>query len=245
MPIDSKGNKLTTLQLQPGWVIENDGSGLLTSRLTFRCDASVVEAKKPKDNEAHPKDGRLLCHRASYVINENDIATITAEYVGLASGNITKVVITGDNALSSQPIQTHPKFYKGTVGQTGKPLKDLGWDEATQSFPESNSDAISYSLVGIKSYQAPDLQYTGTYYTNSKALLLDNQKMVGKTFQTIAGSNDTIVVPPILAPISQYHLRYGFVTAVNYEQYANVFKVRYTFRVATGGWHSFIYETHN
>lgn len=240
----SKGNKLTTLQLQPGWVVENDGSGLLTSRLTFRCDASVVESKKPKENEAHPKDGRLLCHRASYVTNENDISTITAEYVGLASGNITKVIITGDIALGTQPIQTHPKFYKGNAGNTGKPLKDLGWDESTQSFPESNSDAINYSLVGIKSYQAPDLQFTGTYYTNSKEVLLDNEKMIGKTFNKIAGS-ENIIVPPILAPISQYHLRYGFVTAVNYEQFANVYKVRYTFRVATGGWHSFIYETHN
>jgi len=244
MPPVSKGNKLTTLQLQPGWVIENDGFGLMTSRLTFKCDAEVAEGKKPKENEAHPRDGRLLCHRASYVINESGIATITAEYVGLASGSMSKVQVTGDVALSTQPIQTHPKFYQGKAGTTGKPLKELGWDEASQSFPESNQDAINYALVGVKSFNAPDLQFTGTYYTNSKEILLSNQKMVGKTFQTIAGA-ESMVIPPILAAISSYHIRYGFMAGVTYEQYANVFKVRFTFRVATGGWHSLVYETHN
>lgn len=240
----SKGNKLTTLQLQPGWVIENDGFGLLTSRLTFKCDADVAEGKKPKENDAHPLDGRLLCHRASYVINESGIATVTAEYVGLASGSMSKVQVTGDLALSTQPIQTHPKFYQGKAGSTGKPLKELGWDEASQSFPESNQDAITYALVGVKSFNAPELQYTGTYYTNSKEILLSNQKMVGKTFQTIAGA-ESMVIPPILAAISSYHIRFGFMTGVTYEQFANVFKVKFTFRVATGGWHSLIYETHN
>jgi len=244
MPPVSKGNKLTSLQLQPGWVIESDGFGLLTSRLTFKCDASIAESKKPKENEAHPKDGRLLCHRSSYVINESDIATITSEYVGLSSGNITKVQITGDIALGTQPIQTHPKFYQGKAGNTGLPLKDLGWDEASQSFPESNADAIKYALVGVKSFQSPDLQFTGSYYTNSKAILLDNQKMIGKTFNTIAGQ-ENIVLPPVLAAISSYHTRFALVTAVNYEQFANVYKVRYTFRVATGGWNNLIFETHN
>jgi hypothetical protein len=244
MPPVSKGNKLTTPQLQPGWVIESDGFGLLTSRLTFKCDAEVVESKKPKENSAHPKDGRLLCHRSSYVINENDIATITAEYVGLSSGNMTKVQVTGDIALGTQPIQTHPKFYQGKAGNTGKPLKDLGWDEASQSFPESSSDAISYALVGLKSYQVPELQFTGTYYTNSKQILLDNQKMIGKTFQNIGGQ-ENIVLPQVLSPISVYHTRYGLVTSVNYEQFANIYKVRYTFRVATGGWNNLVYETHN
>lgn len=239
-----KGNRLTDLQLQPGWVIENDGFGLLTSRLTFKVDAVSVEGKKPKENDPHPKDNRLLCHRASYVINENGIAVVTAEYVGLASGNMTKVQITGDVALNTQPIKTHPNFYQGKVGDTNKPLKDLGWDEATQTFPESNADAIKYSLVGIKSYNVPDLQYTGTYYTNSREILLANLTMNGKTFQTIPGG-ESVVIPKVLSPVSKLHIRHGLMTGVTYEQFANIYKVRYTFRVATGGWHSFIYATHN
>jgi hypothetical protein len=103
---------------------------------------------------------------------------------------------------------------------------------------------MNYSLVGIKSYYVPDLQYTGTYYTNSREVLLSNLQMNGKTFQTIPGS-ENIVIPKILSPVSKYHIRYGFMTGVNYEQFANVYKIRYTFRVASGGWHSFIYQAHN
>lgn len=244
MPNTFIGNKLTTPQLQPGWTIENDGFGLLTSRLTFICDAAVADAKKPKENEAHPRDGRLLCHKATYSINDNELATISADYVGLASGSMTRVIVTGDTALGTQDIQVHPKFYKGTAGTSGKPLIQLGWDTAEKAFPATNAEAQANALVGIKSFLAPDLQYSGTYYTNSKEILLSNQKMVGKSFQTIAGASD-MVIPPILAPISQYHLRFGLMTSCNYEQYANIYKVRFTFRVATGGWHSFIYEVHN
>lgn len=239
-----QGDKLTTPQLQPGWTIENDGYGLLTSRLTFICDAASAESKKPKENEAHPKDGRLLCHKATYSINDNDLATISADYVGLAAGQMTRVMVSGDTALSTQPIEVHPKFATGKAGTSGKPLKDLGWDIADRAFPLTNAAALSNALVGVKSYLAPDLQFTGTYYTNSKEILLNNQKMVGKTFNTIPGAAD-MIIPPVLSPISAYHIRFGLLTSCNYELYANVYKVRFTFRVATGGWHSFIYETHN
>lgn len=242
--LTKKGNNLSSPQLQPGWTIESDGFGLLTSRLTFICDASVAESKKPKENEAHPKDGRLLCHKASYSINDNELATISADYVGIATGTMTTVMVTGDTALTTQDIQVHPKFYQGKAYGADKPLFELGWDMAERAFPATNATATSNALVGVKSYLAPDLQYTGTYYTNSKQTLLDNQKMVGKTFNTIPGATD-MIIPPVLAPISKYHIRFGLLTSCNYEKYANVYKVRFTFRVATGGWHSFIYETHN
>lgn len=240
----TQGDKLTTLKLQPGWTIENDGFGLLTSRLTFVCDAAVADSKKPKDNEAHPKDGRLLCHKATYSIGDNDLATISADYVGLAAGQMTRVIVTGDTALGTQDIQVHPKFWTGTAGTSGKPLKDMGWDMAERAFPLGNAAAQDNYLVGVKNYLAPDLQYSGTYYTNSKEILTNNMKMVGKTFNTIPGASDMIIPLPLTA-VSKYHIRFGLLTSCNYEMYANVYKVRFTFRVATGGWHSFIYETHN
>ena len=54
-----KGNTGGSLQLQPDWTIESDGYGLLTSRLTFKCDASGVAGRAPKSGDAHPQDGRL------------------------------------------------------------------------------------------------------------------------------------------------------------------------------------------
>ena len=242
--IKKKGDKLTSLQLQPGWTIEGDGYGLLTSRLTFACDAAVADAKKPKPNEAHPKNGKLLCHKASYIINDNDVAIISADYVGIESGAMTRIIISGDTALATQDIQTHPKFFQGNAGQSGKPLMDWGWDMAERAFPATNAVAKESSLVGVKSYLAPDLQFTGTYYTSSKETLSSNQKMVGKTFKDIAGWQD-IIVPSTLTAASAKHTRWALMTSCNYELFANIYKVRFTFRVATGGWHSYIYETYN
>jgi hypothetical protein len=239
-----KGNNLSAPQLQPGWTIEGDGYGLLTSRLTFICDAGVAEGKKPKENEAHPKDGRLLCHKASYSINDNELATISADYVGIASGEMTRVIVSGESGLATQDIQVHPKFWQGNAGMTGKPLMDLGWDMAEKAFPATNAEAVNNALVGIKSFLAPDLQFSGVYYTSSKEILTSNQKMVGKTFKDIAGYKD-IVIPQDLKFISNKHIRFGLMTSCNYELYANIYKVRFTFRVATGGWHSYIYEQYN
>jgi hypothetical protein len=244
MKLIKKGNSLTSLQLQPGWSYEDDGFGLLTSRLTFKCNADDAGSKKPKELEGHPIDGRLLCHRSSYTANESGVAVITAEYVGLAKGQMTKVQISGSVALSTNPIKLHPLFMTGSAGSTGKPLKDLGWDEQSQSFPETNADAVKNALVGVRSYLSPDLQYTGTYYTSSKEFLLANMKMVGKTFQTIPGG-ENVLIPPGLKAISEKHLRFGMITGVTYEQFAHIYKVSYTFRVSPGGWHSYIYETHN
>jgi hypothetical protein len=242
--IKKKGNSLTSLQLQPGWQIEDDGFGLMTSRLTFKCDASIAGAKKPKEKEAHPEDGRLLCHRSSYTSNESGVATITAEYVGISSGSMTKVQVSGSVALTTQSIKVHPNFAIGKVSDAGKPLKDLGWDEQSQSFPETNADAVTFGLVGIKSYLSPELQYTGSYYTSSQAVLMENMKMTGKTFQTIPGG-ENVIIPPGLKSISPKHIRFGLVTGVNYEQFAHIYKVNFTFRVSNGGWHSYVYDTHN
>jgi hypothetical protein len=239
-----KGNASKTLELQPGWTIENDGRGLLTSRLTFVCDAEVVEAKKPKENEAHPKNGKLLCHKSSYTVNDNGVAIINADYVGIETGQITKLEITGDVALNTAPIQAHPKFYKGTAGDTGKALKDLGWDASTKSFPETDAEAVDKALVGITSFLAPDIQVTGTYYTSSAEYLRDNQKMVGKTFAKIVGA-ESMIVPTIMTALSKYHTRAALMTGCAYEQYANIYKVRFTIRVSQAGWHGLVYEAHN
>jgi hypothetical protein len=239
-----KGNATKTLELQPGWTIENDGRGLLTSRLSFVCDADTVDAKKPKPNDAHPVNGKLLCHKSTYTVNDNGVALVSADYVGIETGQMTTVEVTGDVALNTAPIQTHPKFYKGTAGDTGKALKELGWDSSTKSFPESDAEAVDKGLVGITSFLAPDIQITGTYYTSSAQILRDNQKMVGKIFAKIAGG-ESMIVPQIMTALSKYHTRSALMTGCAYEQYANVYKVRFTIRVSQGGWNNLIYEQHN
>lgn len=240
--IKKKGDNLGTLQLQPGWVIENDGFGLLTSRLTFICEANKAATLAPKKDSAHPIDGKLTCHRSSYVINDNELAVITSEYIGIANGNITGFQVSGDVGLASQPIQTHPNFTTGKKGE--KPLKDLGWDLAAQAFPETNANAITNGLVGVKSYLAPDIQITGQFYTNSIAVVTDVQKMVGKTFATIPSMSD-FLIPSVGVPVTGKHDRFCLVIGASYETFSTIHKVKFTFRVATGGWNNLVYEKHN
>jgi hypothetical protein len=239
-----KGNSLSQISLQPGWVIENDGYGLLTSQLTFVCDASSVSAKAPKVKSVHPEDSRLTCAKSSYVVNANGIAVITSSYLGIESGNFTRFQVTGQVALTTQPIQTHPKFVTGKAGSSGKPLKDLGWDNETQTFPSTDADAVTYGLVGVKSYLVPDIQMTGNYYCNSLKGVEDAQKMVGKTFASFAGIED-FPNPKTGSPVTSYHDRFGLVTGCTYENYGTVFKVSFTFRLASGGWNGLVYEKSN
>lgn len=231
------------LEAQPDWVIENDGYGLLTSRITFKCDAASVNSR-PKAGAAHPADERLKCFKSSYVVNASNLATITAEYIGLEEGTITKFQVNGDVALNTAGIDLHPKFNTGNVGETGKPLKDLGWDEAAKEFSTTNADAIKYGIAGVKSFYSPDIQISGQFYTNNLEVVTTLQKMVGKTFATIPSMAD-FVIPPIGVSITKYHDRFCLVTGVSYENYNTIYKIKFTFRLAAGGWHNLIYEKHN
>ena len=152
--------------------------------------------------------------------------------------------ITGDVALGTQPIQAHKNFATGKAGDTGKPLKDLGWDSALNAFSESNNDAINYGLVGIKSFMYPEIQLSGTFYCATKAIVQDAQKMVGKTFERIAG-HENMIMPQLGPVISKYHDRFGLMTGVSYEQFAHIYKVKISFRVAQGGWSNLVYDRHN
>jgi hypothetical protein len=240
--IRKKGDSLGSLQLQPGWVIENDGFGLLTSKLTFVCDADKAATLAPKKNAPHPSDGKLTCHRSSYVINDNGLAVITSEYIGIATGSITGFQVSGDVGLASQPIQTHPKFTTAANGELA--LKDLGWDIGLQAFPETNGTAIANGLVGVKSYLSPDIQITGQFYTSSIAVVQDVQKMVGKTFATIPSMSD-FLIPSVGVGITKKHDRFCFVTGMSYETYSTIHKIKFTFRVASGGWNNLVYQKHN
>jgi hypothetical protein len=231
------------LEAQPDWMIENDGYGLLTSRITFKCDADNVSSR-PKAGAAHPADDRLKCFKSSYVVNASNIATITAEYIGIDEGTYTKMQISGDVALNTASIELHPKFNTGNVGETGKPLKDLGWDDAAKEFSGSNADAIKYGLAGVKSFYSPDIQISGQFYTNNTEVVTITQKMVGKTFDKIPNVADYLV-PAIGVSISKYHDRFCLVTGMSYENYNTVYKVKFTFRLAGGGWHNLIYEKYN
>lgn len=238
MPTVTKGN-IPGLELQPGWSIENDGHGLLTSRLTFRCEKSSV-GNRPKKLDAHPEDNRLLCHRSSYT-SDGAWATVTSEYVGLESGTYTEIQWAADFAGSTQPIQAHPNFTKVTFGGLTKPLKEMGWDSNAQFYPETNAEAESLGLVGIRQFIAPEMGVSGIFYTTDKAWLQKWVDGTGKTFTALPGDSSVVLISTFV-PVSANHDRKALLTGVSYEMFAHVYKVSFQAKVATGGWHKYIYD---
>lgn len=225
-----------SLELQPDWTIESDGFGLLTSKLTFKCDADSAAAKAPKSGANHPQDGRLKCHRSSYTISKSGWAVITSDYVGIETGDRTTIQIKGDVVTGTQPIQAHKDFLKT--------LKALGWDTKTQSFPDNNALAVQNGLVGVKSFLTADSSVSATYYTANKSEVQDGVNMVGKVFLTMAGMQD-VVLPSGNQSISAFHDRFAMLTGLNYEKYAHLYKVSFSIRISPGGYHNKVYTKQN
>jgi hypothetical protein len=231
----TRGN-INGLELQPDWSIESDGYGLLTSRLTFACPGDQAASRAPKNGDAHPKDGRLKCHKSTYTIIKGERAQIIAEYVGIEQGEITKIQIKGDVVTGTQPIQAHKDFVKI--------LKPLGWDTITQSFKETNKAAVDNALVGIKSFLTADSQITASFFSANKAVVQDGVDMVGQTFLKMAGMED-VVLPKGNEKISTFHDRFAMLTGLSYEKFAHLYKVNFTIRISPGGYHNKVYKKKN
>lgn len=112
----NQGNSLSKPVLQAGYTIENDGYGLLTCKATFKVDkASAVNGIKRGD--VFSEDARLRCHKASISYGALDVATITADYCGIAQGDWTDPNVTGTDSLSTEPITSHPNFFSSKDGR--------------------------------------------------------------------------------------------------------------------------------
>lgn len=226
--------------LQPNYSVEFDGYGLITGRATFTCTASSAPYKLPKRGDVFPgREKRLYCHRASYTITGNNIATITAEYCGIESGTQTKMILTGEAGVGSEPIKSHPDFKKV--------LQPKGWDISKQAFVEGsegvNSTADDYKLTGIKNFLRPGIQIKGTVYTSDKSILTHYIASVGRTFKNISSADFSIYFGCYQPdPTDIYHDMPGLVTNVSHEEFGNLYKINVSMRIAQGGWHKLIYK---
>lgn len=227
--------------IQPGWIIEDDGFGLLTSRVIFINDTDKATGA-PNKLDPHPFDNRLQCHKVSYTVNSAKRCVITADYVGIASGAETTGILTADYSGSTQSIQAHPKFARD-VGYNGadKMLKEYGWDGF--KFDEEDADAIASGLVGTKNFVVGEMSINFTWYTTTKSILEYWVNAVGKTVEKSSNASASdVILPTVLQPISGNHDRFVLVSNVSYEKYAHLYKINVVFRVATGGWHKYVYE---
>lgn len=238
MSIITKGT-VGALVAAPGWTIENDGFGLLTSTVTFRGDDGSTN---PAVGDEHPYDSRLKLHKMSWSINPGETKTLTAYYVGIVQETHTDIEYESDIASSVQSLKAHPKFLATAYNGASSSLRDYGWDDGVPGYPADNATAASAGLTGIKSFVAGEQTITGTFYTKSKTYLQNTVNAQGKTFESLWGDTN-LVIPTGNVPVSANHDRIGLVASVGYKLFAkNIWKVTFTCRVSPGGWHKYIYE---
>ena len=236
MSYTTKG-KVTGSNVQPAYTIENDGFGLLTSRLVFRGEGASI----PEKGASHPEDARLQAHRSTTTYDAAGIQSVSVDYVGIAAGDWTEIQWSADFATSTMAIQSHPNFYAKRFGGLSQPLHDLGWSDEKNGYPADDPVAQTNGLVGIRSYLAPGIAVSGIFYTSSKEYLQNWVNGVGKTFTSLPNA-DKVVLPNKFQPISANHDRFSLLTGVGYEVFANLYKVTFQARCAPGGWHKFIYD---
>jgi len=169
----TKGDSLRTLVLQPGWTIENDGFGLLTCSATYVMshgndagtragDGATVLSAAPVRGAAFSKDERLSCHRSSSAVNSNGLLVVTAEYIGIAEGNMTKPQVSGRGATTTEPISTFPTFTTKIGGTKAAPLNGAVFNDDGSFKTFGDSEKKKY---GVRSYYAPTFAFTGFFYT--------------------------------------------------------------------------------
>lgn len=186
-----KGASLYGLVLQPGWTAEEDGFGLMTSRLTFvyghGSDVNSSDlTRAPKRGDTHPKDFRMTCHRASTNYGSNGLAVVTAEYIGIANGITTIPDVTGRGNMSTDPITTHPNF-NAFGGSADAPQNNAVFNENTGLFInfDQNPDAVpGFNKQGVRSFLNPGFGVSGHLYTSDMSFakeLKDNMGMSSRT----------------------------------------------------------------
>ena len=209
----STGDALTTPMLQAGYSIENDGYGLLTCKATYKANKSSA-ANAIKRGDVFKPDGRLKCHKVSVAYGPLDVATITADYCGIAQGDWTEPNVSGTSTLSAESITSHPNFFKsGTTGNgiagpppyTSCPSPDgqntpafkgingaiFGNDGVAPNLPLfkgffGTSEGIERKLYKRTSYLAPVSSFNGVMYTSTAANVVTIRKFVGSSFNARA-----------------------------------------------------------
>ena len=142
-PILEYGNDLTNPILQSGWTFETDGFGLIQSQCKFKWSLGNCINEFPgtqfSRGASHPlasgggpssRFANLKVWKASYVVEKNGIATVTADYIGV-DNEYPGVTSLGDGVYATLPqcsvsgscstedITHHPNFLKLNVTNGG------------------------------------------------------------------------------------------------------------------------------
>ena len=144
----SQGDGLTVPMLQPGYTIDDNGYGVLTCKATYKCDASTAADVITRGDVFGP-DGRLFCHKVSVSYGALDVATITADYIGIdGESGWSSPEVGAATSLTTETITTHPRF------MTTDALSIAGVGTGTNTAPVyapafSITTLLPYSKSGI------------------------------------------------------------------------------------------------
>lgn len=119
------GESLATPLLQPGWTVNGDGFGLVTSTSRFKADVELDINALTDRGTPHPDStySFLKAHKYTCSWDALGLATVTVDYVGIDpdsnGGQFTMPNTSAANGLTSENITSHPNFFIGQEGYLG------------------------------------------------------------------------------------------------------------------------------
>lgn len=268
----SKGDALTSPVLQAGYTVENDGYGLLTCKATYKCDES-----KAKDainrGDTFSKDSRLKCHKVSVAYSTLGVATITADYCGIAEGDWTEPNVSGTSTLSAEPLTSHPNFFKSSSSGLGiagpPPYTSCPSPDGTNTPAYAGINGAIFGNDGVSpnkplfkgffgtgtneekklykrtSYLAPVSSFNGVLYTTKSANVVKIRKYVGSSFSGRAPEGYRFLLPAYLGDQFQAEDETPqlLLANVSFEDYGMLYKINYEIRFNREGYLKQVYPT--
>jgi len=269
----NKGNDLDTPVLQPGYVVADDGYEVLTCKAVYKSNHGVAAGSFERGDSFGP-DARLKAHKISISYGPNDIATITVDYIGLATESaFSKPNVSGSATLTTEPITNHPKFFvsgaSGGIAGPGpysvastitslKPYDKQLFEGDNGAIFELASggkflgffqkdDPIARKLYQKTGYLAPTSTVNGVIYTNASANVNTFLGYVGKTMYQRGPDGFAYLLPTYFTPPfeSPDEDPQWLIASVHFEDYGAIFKLSYELRFNREGYTHLVYEGTN
>ena len=268
----SQGNDLTVPQLQAGYTIENNGYGVLTCKAGYKCDASTA-ADVISRSDVFSEDNRLFCHKVSVSYGALDVATITADYIGITGeSGWSSPEVGAATSLTAEPITSHPRFTDSTAPKiagaapyaaattitTLAPYGNNIWEGENGAIFEletggkflgfySRANDTAKKLYQRTSYLAPTSTFRGVIYTSDSTNVTTFLGMVGKTMKTRSPDSLTALLPSYYGDDFEADDETDqlLISSIGVEDYGTIFKFTYELRFNREGYPLEVYQTTN
>lgn len=156
MALIENGNDLVQPIILPGWTVQNDGFGLVTSTTKYKADTTFDVDTLTDRGTPHPDPtySFLKAHKYSISWDALGIAYVTVDYVGIdpdsSEGQRTQPNTSGANGLTAENITSHPNFFVGQAGFFGPiaGIQPYEQDETGEFAPMVNGSPAYLGLNG-------------------------------------------------------------------------------------------------